>query len=187
VSDLPQVVQKALESVGYGRKDIQVQTRFSVTLAGSSGSGRQSFVTLIDLGTDRFETHMGSWGGPNMFNKNNAVDNDTREHLLPRNGAALVGSRGGGQPVWAQLYIPAGMTERILPAKQADVTDVERAVLGAYKSLKSGQYRQDSLKRAGCTDAILDSLVKRGLLKRARNGATQITTEGKNLAGDYAF
>lgn len=186
VSDLPQAVQSALESVGYGRKDIQVKTSKDVVLSGSGGSGRQAFATLVNLDNGRSQTVRGSWGGQNMFDKRNPVDNDNRPYPLPPNGVAVVGVRGGGQPVWAQLHIPSSMTERILPGKPESVTDTERAVLGAYKSLKSGPYRQDSLRYAGCTDAVIDGLVARGLLKRARNGATQITTEGKNLAGEYA-
>jgi hypothetical protein len=185
VKDLPQAIQSALDSVGYGRKDIAVDVKTSVQLSGSAGNGRQSFATLVNLSSGTYHTEMGSWGGQNMFDRKNAVDNDNRTFPLPANGVAIVGVRGGNQPVWAHMYIPAAMVAKILPGKGESVTDQEASILGAFKSLKSGDYRKESLRKAGCTEEILDNLAKRGLLKRSRNSATQITTAGKNLAGGY--
>lgn len=185
VSDLPQVVRDALRFVGYGRTDIAVEVKTSVQLSGSAGKGRRSFAAIVNLSSKRYEVVTGSWGGQNMFDRTNAVDNDDRTYPLPSNGLAIVGAQGGGQPVWAHIYAPAALTARILPAKGPDVTPTEARILGCFKSLKSGPYRQDALKRHGCTEATLDSLAARGLLKRSRNGATQITTAGKNVAGAY--
>ena len=185
VADLPQAVRNGLESVGYGRKDIEVDVRATVSMSSSAGNGRQGFVSLVNLSTNRHETIFGSWGGQNMFNKSNPVDNDTRSFPLPADGVAIVGVRGGGQPVWAKIYASTAGTQRSITSAPADVSDVEKAALGCYRSLKSGPYRQDALRRNKVTDDVIKGLVAKGLLKQARNGATQITTNGKNAAGSY--
>jgi hypothetical protein len=186
VKDLPQVVQSALISVGYGCKDIQVKVQTSVQLSGAGGSGRRSFAILVDLAANKYHVETGSWGGQNMFDRANPVDNDFSSLPLPGNGAAIIGSQGGGHPVFARLVIPRSMVAKIITADRGpELSPVERVALGCYKSLKSGPYRQEALARAKVTPAMLDSLVARGYLKRSSNGATQITTAGKNLAGDY--
>jgi hypothetical protein len=53
------------------------------------------------------------------------------------------------------------------------------AILNAYATLKSGPYRREALARAEATDGAIASLVQQGLLKRASNGATAITVEGR--------
>lgn len=185
VADLPLGVRDGLESVDYGRKDIEIDIKTTVQLSSASGEGRRGFVSLVDLATNRHQTMFGSWGGQNMFDRTNPVDNDNKSYALPGNGCAIVGVQGGGQPTWAKIYVPSSMTQRILAAPVTEVSDIEKAALGCYKSLKSGPYRQDALRRNQVTDAVIDDLVTKGLLKRARNGATQITTEGKNAAGSY--
>lgn len=183
VKDLPSVVQTALTDVGYGRVDIRVETGSTVVLSSSGGSGLRSFAILIDLSANRAETHWGSWGGANMFNPTNAVDNDSRSYPLPDHGVAITGSRGGGRPVYAVLHIPTAMVARLLPQATVEVSEDEKNALYCYKSLKSG-YRQRELERLNVPAGTVDALVTRGFLKRNRAGAVSITTEGKNAYGD---
>lgn len=180
VKDLPAPVIRALESVGYGRKDIRVEASTTVELSGSGGNGYQAFVTLVNLATGAHETRWGSWGGANMFNRDNPVDNDHGRYELPANGVAVRGSRGGGHPVYATLLVPASMVDRMLPAPGADLTETEREALSIFKGYKGGAYRRDALNRANVTPEIIDGLVSKGLLSRNRAGATAITTDGKN-------
>ncbi len=186
VKDLPPSVQDALRSVGYGRKDIGVIASTSVELGGSAGDGSRAFTTLVNLTSGQYRTEMGSWGGPNMFTSN-AVDSDKGRYALPADGVAIKGSKGGGQPVFAQLYVPASMVAKILPAAPEDLTETDKNVLGCFMRLKSGQYRQDALKRHGGTADVVDSLVGRGYLSRNRAGATAITTAGKNHASASVY
>ncbi len=183
VKDLPAPVQAALSSVGYGSKDIRVEAASTVVLSASGGNGYRAFTTLVNLTAGTHRTEWGSWGGANMFSPHNAVDNDDRSYTLPADGCAVTGHVGGGKPVYAVVRVPASMVDRMLPAADESLTDVERATLGCFKGLKSGPYRQDALRRAGATEDMITSLVARGYLTRNRAGATAITTKGKNAAG----
>jgi hypothetical protein len=83
-----------------------------------------------------------------------------------------------------------GRTDIVDELRQPNVpverlSEEERRVMYCYGALKSGEYRKNALaeiaRKHRCdTSAIVDSLVSRGYLKRATNGATQITTLGKN-------
>lgn len=185
VADLPAAVRDALSVLNYGRKDIRVVAAESVTLAGSSGDGYQAYACLINLADGTWRIERGSWGGANMFARDNAVDNDTRAYPLPAHGVAVTGSRGGGQPVSATLHIPASMVARMLPAPAAELSKEDRDALYCHKVLKGGAYRREELRRRGVRTAAIDALVERGLLTRNRAGAVQITTAGKNALGDY--
>jgi hypothetical protein len=184
--DLPAPVQAALKAVGHGRDRIEVIPAESVTLGSSAGDGRRAFVVLVDLSTGEHRTVWGSWGGPNMFNRSNPVDNDHGAYALPGHGVAITGSAGGGGPVWAQLHVPASMVARILPgAPREELSQVERDALYCHRSIKGGAYRRDELRRRRVPSSTVDALVERGLLKRNRAGATAITTAGLNAVNGY--
>lgn len=182
VTDLPAPVIGALKSVGYGKKDIRVEAAERVTLSSAGQAGCRAFVTLVNLTTGQHSTTYGSWGGANMFNPANPVDLDDNSYPLPADGVAIRGSMGGGQPVHASLHIPASMVARMLPGPAVDLSHVERQALQCYVTLKSGQYRQDALRRANVTTDVIDGLVTRGFLARNRAGAISVTTAGKNAA-----
>lgn len=182
--DLPEPVQRALSQVGYGRKDIEVIPRAEVVLSQSGGKGRQGFVALVNLTTAAVAVTWGSWGGENMFDRTNPVDLDHRPYALPADGVAVTGVRGGGQPVWAQLNVPASMMARILPGPPTELTDAERDALSAYVGYTSA-YRKEQLSRWGIGTDVIDQLVTRGFLTRNKAGATAVTTAGKNAVGNY--
>ena len=179
VADLPHVLQQALKSVGYGKKDIEVKTAETVRLSLQGGDGYRAFSTLVNLSTGQYETTMGSWGGSNMFNPSNPVDNDRQAYALPQGGAVIKGIEGGGRPVLATITLHPANVVPWLPAT-TELTEVERKTLACFKGRKPGPYRNDALANAGSTPAIVDSLMVRGYLSRNRAGATQITTEGRN-------
>lgn len=179
-SKLPAVVQNALENVGYHRKDIGVNARESVSIACSGGDGYRGFAVIINLGTGERQFLYGSWGGANPWNPTNRVDLDTQEHTIPVNGCVILGSEGGSRPVYASVYVRPDAIVAMLPPA-VDATEDEKRVLYAYRGLKSGPYRKEFLDKIPNVTKIVDDLVARGLLKRAKNGATQITTEGRNV------
>jgi hypothetical protein len=92
VKELPNSLIRALASIGYGKKDIDVNIQDTVSLQVSGGDGRRGFALIVNLATG--ETHMlqGSWGGSNMFNPDNRVDLDQRDHKLGENVAVSLGS-----------------------------------------------------------------------------------------------
>lgn len=185
VKDLPASIQAALASVGYHGKDISVEASETVTLSSSGGSGSRAFVTLVNLTSGQHVTHLGSWGGPNTFDRSNPVDNDTNRYALPADGVAITGSQGGAHPVYATLRVPVSMVQRILPSNKVELTQVEKDALYCHKSIKGGAYRRDELSRRRVPSTVVDDLVARGLLSRNKAGAVSITTDGKNAVGNY--
>ncbi len=173
VKDLPESLRAALAQVGYGRADIKIETAETASLFSGGYRGCRSFAILVDLATGRSETHMGSWGGSNMFSPNNSVDNDTKSYILPENGAVITGSEGGDHPTSASICLNPKNVVPWLPAA-SDVSSEEKAMLAQFRGLKPG-YRDTKGK-----ESMIDSLVERGYLKRNKAGATQITTLGKN-------
>ena len=182
--ELPEVLQSALRAIGYHRPDIAVEGTEKVSLFDAGGEGRRGFSVLLDLTTGDSRKVQGSWGGANMFNPSNVVDLDDREHTLPPNGAVIQGSEGY-KGVYASIYLHPSNIAKVLPPK-TEISDKDRSILYAYGCLKSGTYRQEELSRIGASQADIDSLVTRGLLKKAINGATSITTEGKNTRTSHA-
>lgn len=61
VKDLPSSIQDALASVGYGRKDVAVESAEQVSICDPGGAGRKAFAILLDLATGESKTHWGSW------------------------------------------------------------------------------------------------------------------------------
>lgn len=175
-------LRTALDSVGYGCKDVQVEAAETVDPTVGGGSGARGFVTIVNLDTGARQTVNGSWGGANMF-AHSPVDGTEERITIPPNGAVIKGTRGYPR-TFATVYAhPTAVGAHLLPSgAPADdlLTDVEKSALGAFVCLKSGEYRREALARCGATAEVLGSLVLRGYLKRNRAGATQITTKGKN-------
>lgn len=60
-----------------------------------------------------------------------------------------------------------------------EISDKHKEILQAYKSLKSGEYRNNELRRLKCSKEDIQALVNNKWLKQSSNGATQITNEGR--------
>lgn len=177
VGDLPEALQSALRQVSYHKKDIGLSSAEKISIRDCGGDGRRGFVILVNLTTNEQEIHWGSWGGSNMFNPSNSVDLDDNEYVIPKDGAVIRGSISGG-PTYATITLHPDNLVKLLPSK-VELSEKERGILNAYGSLKSGPYRKEELHRLRATDADVDALVGKGLLKRTKVGVS-ITTEGKN-------
>jgi len=174
--DLPEVLQRILKARGYNKRDVSVEPKERVGLSGASGSGQRCYAVIVNLSTGQHQTHMGSWGGPNVFNPTNRVDLDDSQHVIPLNGAVVKGSEGHYS--YASIYVHPDNFQKLLPPKP-EVSEIERSVLRVYRQYKAA-YRKEYLARIpGYTEAI-ELLVSRGMLKRNKAGATSITTDGKN-------
>jgi len=178
VKDLPNEIERALSRVGYGRPDIRVATCEALSLSPPSGNGYRGFAVAVALdGSGQIVERWGSWGGANMFSR--TIDDATEEVSLPQKTIVIKGLGGGSNPVSATIYAhPSTLAPLLPPAPSIGARDAR--ILYAFRSLKSGPYRNEELKAVRCTDADLDALASKGFVKRSKNGATQITTEGKN-------
>ena len=194
IKELPEVIRNAVKTV-YGGKDIEVRVGDTVTLLGGGGQGSRSFAYVLNLATGHITSHIGSWGGANMFNPANRVDNDSREFPIPDNHIVIKGTMGYRK----HAYIVAGTATitPLLPKADDTVTDTHKRILYAYRALKSFARRENMLREksdydkttTGLTpdelDKEIDLLVTKGLLKRNKAGSTQITTAGKNTVVGY--
>ena len=169
--ELPSVLRSVLSSISYGSRDISVITKEKVSLIDMGGAGRRAFSIIVCLATGETKEYFGSWGGANMFNPNNQVDLDDKEYVIPEGFAVIQGSES--DQVFAKIILNPRNIVPWLPAA-SDTSDDEQAMLAQFRGLKPA-YRQTRGK-----EAMIDSLVARGYLKRSKNGATQITTLGKN-------
>ena len=184
VRDLPPAIQRVLRSVNYGRTDIGIEAHETVCRSYGSADGCRAFVAIVDLATGQETIEWGSWGGPNMFNPQNAVDLDRADYPIPPNVVVVHGHIG--MKTYATLSVrPDALVKWLPPAPELTARD--RWVLWTFKGLTSAG-RRNEWERQGSTpsETELDALAARGLLKRAKNGATQITTEGRNALGHDA-
>lgn len=183
VKELPPVVRRALEAVEYGRRDIEVIPRETVTLgAGAGGAGRRGFSCLIDLEAGTYRVIHGSWGGAGLGSRGlqGMVDLDQTPRDLRPGLLLLQGSMGYG-PTWAQIQAHPTMIPKMLPA--ADGPELEarhHQALYCFACIKGGEYRREEMRRRRVSAETVEELVAMGLLKRNAAGATAITTAGRN-------
>lgn len=181
--ELPKIVQSVLSSVGYHGKDIEIVIKEDVSVYCSGGDGYRYFAMIVDLSTNDVKRYMGSWAGANQYNLSNRVDLDDKNYVIPENVVVIIGHEGGTSPVRASLTIsPKNIVPGLLPANSG-LSDKERWVLGVFKSMTPA-YRKEALSSYG---EVVDKLVVEGYLKRSKNGATQITTLGKNNAKSVCY
>ncbi|KPK27036.1 MAG: hypothetical protein AMK69_11035 [Nitrospira bacterium SG8_3] len=181
--ELPDCLQRALDSVSYHRKDVSVEGKTETQINVFSGEGAKAFAIILNLGTGERKTIWGSWGGANMFNPHNQVDLDGSSHKIPINGAVILGSIG--HSTWATIVVHPENIQKLLPAPE-ETTELEKGILSIYQGIISS-YRKQELARIGATVEMVDTLVGRKLLKRNKAGSVQITTEGKNAINGYRY
>jgi len=180
--ELPACVRVALERAGYKRKDIGVSLTETLRSPGAYGTGYRAFVCVINLATGAAKTEVGAWGGANPFS-NSPLDRGPESMPLPPGFVAITGSVG--HKALLSLYMNPANAAPWLPAP-SEVTARQAWILGCYAGLTSAG-RKDEFARRGPERPTLeeiDELVSRGLLSRNKAGATALTTEGRNAAGD---
>ncbi len=181
VKELPTSLQNALSSVGYGRHDIEVKASETYTMSpGLGGNGSRGFTACLNLNTGEWRTVHGAWGGANAFET--TIDHDTAWRDLPA-GIAIISGSEGHASTYATISVAPATLAALLPQPDHNLTRAQKVVLMGLKTLKSS-YRRDEAYRYKVREheynATLGELVSLGLAKMAKNGATQITTEGKN-------
>lgn len=184
VRELPEPIQRVLREVRFGKPAIAIEPHEKVSRAGASSDGRRAFVAIVDMASGQSKIEWGSWGGPNPFNPRNAVDLDRTLYEIPPNIAVIEGSIG--QKTYATVKVRPDVLVPLLPGA-TNLTDRDKRTLNQFAGLTSAGRKNEweRYPERKPTDAELDSLASRGLLKRARNGATSITTEGRNaIAGE---
>lgn len=188
VRDLPRIVQKALKSAGFNKKDIEVIPADKTNLQVVPFEGSRGFNIMVDLARNKIASEQGSWGGANPYEKR-LTDNDRTSRPLPDNVLHIKGE-SGGRGTFARIYVNPKTLAPLLP-QQADISENEKKALGIVKGIKSG-YRADAFKRNGLgkysiDNPLIQGLLEKGLLKKNARGSIMITTDGKNAAGGARF
>lgn len=181
IKDLPLSLQKALENLDYSKPDIEVKAAESYCLGGgASFVGNRGYVCAVNLDTGDFRSVVGSWGGSNPFQT--TIDDDHTQRPIVANMAIIKGE-SGGRGHFARIMVAPGTFTKFLPAHSVELTDNQKIVLSCMKRLKSFA-RKEAAERVGTSkddyEMALVQLAEMKLVKIAANGASQITTEGKN-------
>lgn len=184
--DLPSGLLALLDEYGIRQQSMSVEAREEWMPATGGGQGRRALSLVYQLDTGEHAVSLGAWGGSNLHVSEQAqADTDTRLRPLPPRYVLVQGSIGY-QP-WAQLYAHPATLARLLPAGDAPTLGADQlTALAVVRGLNS-RGRRDYWARHKWSDdrvnAALDSLAEQGYVKRARNGATKITTAGRNVPG----
>jgi hypothetical protein len=175
-------IRAALDAVGYGSRDIQVVAAQSFTpYSEATRKGARGFTTVINLDTGEREHRQGSWGGSNMFVRTMVDDTRSDEQYPMPERAIVIKGQTGYPRTFATIYCHPNTTGHLLPSgSEETLTDEEQQGLYCFAAIKGGAYRRDELRYRKVSQAAIDGLIERGYLKQSRNGATQITTKGKN-------
>lgn len=208
VKDLPEWIRAGLRRVGYAKPSVGVTARESVSVVSYGGAGLRDFFLKISSVTGVGDLWLGSYGGPNPWSHNRVDGTDprflsatTEDRLtLDATTGAITGSQAGDAARYATVSVHPDVFNAVAPVKTNACTEDEHKIFRIY-SVKAGEYRNDEMRRAFpcqhgsyCSrtvcqearkpviDAIVDSLVARGLLKKNKAGAVSFTTEGKNAA-----
>ena len=184
VDELPIGVKKALKQIKFNRRDIGLEkgTSYSPSMASSYGDGYRGYLLIVDIHRGIKDRMTGSWGGANMFNLTNPIDNDNSKAPIPNNCVVIYGNEGAR--LSATIVAPPDMIEEF-EDEEGDygLTDKERKALDVVGGIKSGarrdEFYQEGLGLYGPDNPIIESLREKGLVKVTRSGI-MITTQGKN-------
>lgn len=178
VKDLPQSLRGALDAIGYRRRDIRVEAK-EVEHPSQGGEGYRGVTAIVNLDTGESRVAWGSWGGANPYEV--TADWIDRIQLQP-NMAVITGTYGGRTAsVFASITVHPSNMAKMLPTPTAPVTEREMIVLYAFKALKGGEYRRQHFRDYKVKQSEIDALEAKGFIKTNKAGATQITTEGRNV------
>jgi hypothetical protein len=195
---LPSVLRNALDSVGYCRKDVEIESAERTEARNSAyGNGYRGYVAVVNLATGERKLAEGAWGGSNMFGKRMVDDSDEQVELVPHVMAIIKGQEGGGRPVSARIVVHPLTMQLLLPAPSAEkLTADEQRVLDVFCGYKSSA-RREELAYDGCAqkhrvlagpelEGIVAGLVERGYFASNKAGAISVTTKGKNAKSPRA-
>tara|TARA_R110000824_G_scaffold173688_4_gene351827 strand:+ start:100 stop:699 length:600 start_codon:yes stop_codon:yes gene_type:complete len=182
MTQLPQCVINAAASDGHKRADIKAVECDAVSPFYPADAGSRGVCILVDLETGSKTKSYGSWGGANMF-VNPPVDSLDCPVPIPEGHVVLKGSTGNLNLL--TLYARAEFLSQFEEDELPELTEREATVLWAHRNCKSS-YRKDHYYSRGLTTAQLDiaktGLELKGLLKIAKNGASKLTTAGRNAS-----
>lgn len=181
---LPSHIQSILKEIDYRGKDINLEAKVDISVLGCANDGCRAFYATFSLSEGKHKVVYGSYGGANMFERHQP-DHDDSMHTIPEGFGCLKGQTGH-KGSFATLYVNPANVARMLP-EIPEITDREKYLLACFRGLTSNgrarEWTDNPHKKP--TEVELTALSSKGWLKISKNGATSITTEGKNAVGNY--
>ena len=176
VKALPQSLQRALDAVGYRRKDVEVVAKETASTR-QGGAGQRGVTAIVNIDTGEYRISRGSWGGSNPFER--TADDVDFITVYPEM-AVVEALEGGSHPTIARIVTHPSNMATLLPTANAPLSERELTVLYAFRALKGGDARKRHFAEYKIRQSEIDALEAKGLIKSNKAGATQITTEGRN-------
>jgi len=188
VNALPSTLRAAIDSISYGRRDVELISA-DHGHPGSSGDGYRAGVVLVDLATGRIEGREGSWGGSNIFATGSAAAIDAHKSIPIPEGYALISyTRGGSRPVYATITVHPSNMAALLPAPSAELSREEQIglalVIGFKSNYRADRFRDLGLGAYGGGNSTVQSLLRKGLVTVNKAGSVAPTTAGRNARTD---
>lgn len=184
MSKLPPCVINAAASEGHRKADIKAVGRDSVSPQYIANNGSRGVCILLNLKNGNSTKTYGSWGGPNMFSRG-PVDSAPGLLPIPEDYVVLKGSTGNLNLL--TLYARPEFLAQFEEDEKQELTERESTVLWAHKNCNS-KGRKEHYYDRGLTAAQLElaksGLESKGLIKIAKNGASKLTTAGRNAASE---
>lgn len=186
VADLPETLINSLKNLGYHKNDIPLEGKEKISPQVPGGKGRRGFCVIVNIATGETKQMMGSWGGSNMFNPNNQVDLDDTPYTIPA-GFAVIKGVSGYKGVIATITVPPDNVAKFLPEKK-ELDPRDKWILYTFSALTSAGRKKEWEREDDIpSEDDLNRLAAEGYLKRSKNGASRITTDGKNAVADRGY
>ena len=179
IKDLHPIVQRALHSLGFHKRDVEViisaNTRLRIY---GGGGGSRLFFAKVDLKSGQMSVDHGAWGGANMFGYS-MLDQDDRVYAVPDDTAIILGKEGGTSGVLAVVVLPPSLAPATL-TQEEELPELQEKILAIFR-LKAG-YRKQYLAELGPgVEEAIEELIANDYIKRSKVGL-QLTTKGKNAS-----
>jgi hypothetical protein len=183
VRALPDGIQRALQTLRYGRRNIEVVPTRTFSVA-TAFEGNRAVSVTVDIWSGRTsDWQTGSWGGSNPF-EDRPIDRPG--NIQVPNDSVVIAGETGGRGNFLRVYVRPEDLDMIMPEGKDEnivISDDEKKALGIVGGIKGGyraeEFRRSRLGEYGPDNPLIKSLASKGLVKVSRTGI-QITTLGRN-------
>lgn len=203
VSELPEVLRRALEACEYRARDVPVEVSETWYPGSAYGDGCRGVTCVVNLATGQLRREFGSWGGANPWERKTV---DVARGPFPAVPGCVV-IRGSSawkrKSPYLTLQVHPADVAALLPAGDTDPLSLEeRIALCIIRTIRGGARAEEWRRGVARTDVglrasdepyylrgpgsygagnpVIESLAKRGYLKVNSRGSIQVTTKGRN-------